>query len=81
VAAEGGVAHGNLGDRPSGGAPTRWWGLGLLALALVVFPLALYLPTGSGLPRTPESRSLRRLRPPVVLGRYARNSTGWSGPG
>jgi len=42
----GGVAHGNVGDRPSGGTPTRWWGLGLLALALVVCPLALYRPTG-----------------------------------
>jgi hypothetical protein len=40
------VAHGNVGDRPSGGAPTRWGGLGLLALALVVCPLALYRPTG-----------------------------------
>jgi hypothetical protein len=26
---------GNLGDRPSGGGPTRWWRLGILALARV----------------------------------------------
>jgi hypothetical protein len=29
------MAHGNLGDRPSGGGPTRRRGLGLLALALI----------------------------------------------
>src|SRR5512132_2301926 len=32
------MAHGNLGDRPSGGGSTRWWRLGILTLARVAGP-------------------------------------------